>query len=147
MKKIILSFSLITILILSSCKTDVNKTCYNCNGSGTITEKITCDECKGQMKQRCTNTEKYVARNYVYPIFGAKYKPYENYTCKAGRLRVDDGYDQFSHDGDICDECNGTGFVDCWNCNGYGTISKEKSCYTCGGDGTVKKEVWVWETW
>ena len=139
MKKLLLSFSLITILILSSCKTEVNKTCSSCNGSGTITEKVTCDECKGRGQTKCNNYYE-LKRSSFQKFMSNDNSSSAFYYCHNGI--ISNGY----RDG-TCSACNGTGRVDCYKCNGYGTISKEKSCYSCSGSGSVKKEVWVWETW
>ena len=59
MKKVISIFSISVIIFLSSCKTEVNKKCSLCGGSGTITEKVTCDECKGKGQIKCTYSATY----------------------------------------------------------------------------------------
>jgi len=123
---------LFSIVTLSSC--EKTKTCDYCNGSGSLSTSNSCSECKGRGKIRCTNTEHYEWGNWLFGY------DEETYDCSGGRLIARDGYDHGELEGTVCKVCNGTGEVDCWNCDGYGTITETNTCYSCNGEGTIKTD-------
>ncbi len=132
-KRVLLKYSMmfVAIILFTGSLFIVKVECKNCYGDGSLGTKYTCAQCKGSGRIRCTNTDSYVGTGWLNK--GVR----ESYTCRGGRMRVDDGYDQFDHDGEVCSTCNGTGFEECWKCDGYGYTEGSEYCNYCDGSGEI----------
>lgn len=111
-------------------------TCYKCYGSGTkqTTLQETCTSCKGKTTLRCKDSKVLRKRRFINNNLDENY-----YDCKVGRYRVRESVDYFDYSGTICENCHGTGKIECGRCKGYGKTSKTSSSKDgyCKGTGKI----------
>ena len=136
MKKTVISILILGAIVLAFFAFQ-KESCHRCWGSGTqkITTKSTCNVCKGRTTTRCTDSKGYESRRFLNNNLDVSY-----YDCKGGVYRTRKGYaNYFGMDGKTCEECNGSGVVDCWLCGGYGYRSVKDTIphEYCNGTGTV----------
>ena len=117
--------------------------CRGCvKGQITKTEQTDCVNCKGRSQVKCEFSNRWFREATGSPIFhrntvkgpDGKRGWYIGYRCEGGRIT---GYDDY--EGDVCWKCNGTAYLDCTNCTGYGYIKRTKydRHSSCNGTGQI----------
>jgi len=110
--------------------------CTTCSGTGRVTG-TKCYNCKGRGEIKCYYSTKL--NRAQQSSWGSTTVDAVDVTitCAAGRLKYDNyDVDPPAHYDEVCPECNGTMYVDCDVCNGYGEIDV---CKTCSGSGASYK--------
>lgn len=130
---------IVGVLIIFGFYSFSTEECNSCRGKGSLTRtsKVACEICKGTKTLQCEDYKVLRSRRFINNNLDESY-----YDCKGGKYRTRSGYaDYFNEDGKICDNCNGTGKVECGRCEGYGhkTSSTERPHKTCGGSGKVAR--------